>query len=232
VRERFSSTHSALAVLAAAVLGVGAATAFAEVVVYSNDMGSQSAFNEILRSGGGKRCDKKYRAKSKVMHASVKKTPTTCSFRPPVQGDDELPNQGVAIDGKILKQTPKALRNKAFIEATVRAGGSGTGYALRVYPKKRRFELRRGPGGGDFPATGRSDAIRKIDEKNRIEVIATGAEITAVINGKEVARVTDTNPGQVLGTKVRFAIGSGSQRDTEKVVVGTFKRIAVSVPDP
>ena len=30
---------------------------------------------------------------------------------------------------------------------------------------------------------------------------------------------------------MRFAIGSG-QRDKEKTVVGTFKRIAVSVPDP
>ena len=222
----------ALAAVAATALVAGAATTLAEVPVYDNDMSSQGDFNEILRSGGGKRCDKKYREKSKVLLAKVRKTPTTCSFRPPVQGDDELPNQGVAVDGKILEKTPKALRSKAFIEATVRAGGSGTGYALRIYPKKQRFEVRRGPDGGDFPATGRSDAINKIDEKNRIEVIATGAEITALINGEEVARLTDTNPGQVEGTKVRFAIGSGSQRDTEKTVVGTFKRIAVSVPDP
>jgi hypothetical protein len=227
----FLRPRTTLAIVLAA-LGLGAATAIASVVVYSNDMGSQGDFNQILRSGGGKRCDKKYREKSKVMLASVKKTPTTCSFRPPVQGDNELPNQGVAIDGKILKQTPKALRNKAFIEATVRAGGSGTGYALRIYPKKQRYELRRGPNGGEFPATGHSDAIHKVDEKNRIEVVATGAEIRALVNGKEVAKVNDTNPGQVEGTKVRFAIGSGSQRDTEKVVVGTFNRIAVSVPDP
>ena len=227
----FPRPSKALAI-ALATLGVGAAVAGAEVVVYTNDMSSEAEFRQILRSGGGKRCDKKYRDKSKVMLASVKKTPTTCSFRPPVQGDSEIPNHGVAIDGKILKETPKALRSKAFIEATVRAGGGGTGYTLRIYPKKQRYELKRGPGGGGFPAKGQSDAIKKINEKNRIEVIATGAEIRAVVNGKEVAKVNDTNPGQVEGAKIRFAIGSGSQRDTEKTVVGTFKRIAVSVPDP
>jgi len=227
----FLRPRTALA-LVLATLGLAAAAAVAEVVVYSNDMGSKSKFDEILRAGGGKRCDKKYRDKAKTMLASVKKTPTTCSFRAPVQGDSEVPNMGVAVDGKILKDTPKFLRNKAFIEATVRAGGSSTGYALRVYPKKQRFELRRGPGGGSFPATGHSDAINKINERNRVEVIATGAEIKAVINGKEVAKVSDSNPGQVEGTKVRFAIGSGSQRNTEKALVGTFKRIAVSVPEP
>ncbi len=227
----FLRPRTALAIVLA-MLAFGAVAAVASVTVYTNDMSTESEFDEILRSGGGKRCDKKYRHKSKAMLASVKKTPTTCSFRPPVQGDNELANQGVAVDGKILKETPKFLRNKAFIEATVRAGGSNTGYALRVYPKKQRYELRRTPGGRDFPATGKSTAINKIDEKNRIEVIATGGVITALINGKQVAKVTDSNPGQVEGSKVRFAIGSGSQRDTEKTVVGTFKRIAVSVPDP
>ncbi len=232
MKERLFSTHSALAALVAAMLGLGAATALGAVVVYSNDFSSRAEFEEIQRSGGGKRCDKKYREKSNVLLAKVRKTPTTCSFRPPVQGDDELPNQAVSVDGKILKNTPKALRNKAFLEATVRAGGAGSGYALRIYPKKQRYELRRGPEGGGFPAKGRSDAINRIHERNRLEVIATGAEVKAVVNGERVAKLNDTNPALVGGVKVRFAIGSGSRRDTEKVVVGTFKRIAVSVPDP
>jgi hypothetical protein len=215
---------------ALAVLGVGAATALAEVTVYSNDMSTQGKFNEILRAGGGKRCDKKYREKSKVMLASVKKSPTTCSFRVPVQGDDELPNQGVSVEGKILKETPKSVRGGAFIEATVRAGGSNTGYSLRIFPQKQRFEIRRGPSGGGFPKKGKSDAIKKINERNRIEIIATGAQITAKVNGMEVAKVSDSNPGQVQGRKVRFAIGSQANKD--KTVVGTFKRIAVSVPEP
>jgi hypothetical protein len=227
----FLRPRTALAI-ALAALGICAAAAIGEVVVYTNDMGSEAEFKQILRAGGGKRCDKKYRDKSKVMLASVKSTPTTCSFRPPVQGDDELPNNGVSVDGKILKETPKVLRPKAFIEATVRAGGGNTGYSLRIYPKKKRYELRRDPAGDGFPKQGKSSAIHGIDEKNRIEIIATGAEVTALVNGKEVAKLNDANPGQVEGRKIRFALGSGSQRDTEKIVVGTFKRIAVSVPDP
>ncbi len=211
-------------------LGAGAATSFAAVTVYNNDMATQGDFNEILRSGGGKRCDKKYREKSKVMLASVKKSPTTCSFRPPVQGDDALANQTVSVEGKILKETPKSVRGGAFIEATVRAGGSSTGYSLRIFPQKQRYELRRGPAGGGFPVEGKSDAIKKVNVRNKVEIVATGAEIKAVVNGKEVAKVNDTNPGQVQGRKVRFAIGSKADKD--KPVVGTFKRIAVSVPDP
>ncbi len=228
--ERLFRTRRALASAVAAVLTLGAATAVAEVTVYDNDFSSQGQFNQILRSGGGKRCDKNYREKSKVMVASVKKSPTTCSFRPPVQGDDELPNQGVSVDGKILKETPKAVRGGAFIEVTVRAGGANTGYSLRIFPQRQRYELDRRPAGNGFPAEGKSDAIKKVNERNRIEIVATGAEIRAIVNGKQVAKLSDSNPGEVQGRKVRFAIGSRANKD--KPVIGTFKRVAVAVPDP
>src|SRR3954454_5557908 len=148
--ERRNILRVALAALVAGCVAL-AGTALADVVVYNNDFSTQGAFRDIVRSGGGKRCDKKYREKSKVMLASVKRTPTTCSFRPPVQGDDELPNQGVAVEGKILKATPKAVRSSSFIEVTVRAGGAGSGYSFRIFPQRKRFELDRGPGGGGFP---------------------------------------------------------------------------------
>ena len=213
-----------------AVLAAGAATSLAAVTVYSNDMSSQAEFNEIVRSGGGKRCDRKYREKSKVMHASVKKSPTTCSFRPPVQGDRELPNYGFAVEGKILKDTPRGMRGGAFIEVSVRAGGSNTGYSFRIFPDRDRYELTRRPNGAGFPDKGKSDAIKGINERNRIELVATGAEIAAFVNGKEVARLNDSNPGQVPGNKLRFALGS--QSDKDKTVTATFKKVAVSVPDP
>ena len=58
------------------------------------------------------------------------------------------------------------MRGGAFIELTVRAGGGGVGYTLRVFPQKKRFELRRGPGRRRVPAQGKSDAINKINERN------------------------------------------------------------------
>ena len=228
--DRTKLTRVAIAALVAGSLAL-AASALAEVTVYENDFSSQGKFREIERSGGGKRCDKKYREKSKVMLASVKRNPTTCSFRPPVQGDDSLPNHGVSVDAKVLKNTTKSVRGSVFIETTVRAGGGGTGYSLRIFPQRKRYELSRGPAGAGFPQSGKSSAIKKVNERNRIEIIATGAEIRAVVNGKEVAKVADSNPGQVQGRKVRFALGCRSKKKNKKVVA-TFKRVAVSVPNP
>ena len=62
-------------------------------------------------------------------------------------------------------------------------------------------------------------------------MIATGAELRAVVNGKEIAKVADSNPGQVRGRKVRFAVGSRSNKKNKKTV-GTFRQVTVAVPDP
>jgi hypothetical protein len=219
-----------IAGLAAGCLLAGGATALAEVTVYDNDFSTQGRYDEIARSGGGKRCDRKYREKSKILLASVKKSPANCAFRPPIQGDDELPNHSVLIDAKILKKTPSSARKGAFFEVTVRAGGKGSGYTLRIFPERQRFELTRGPGGQGFPVSGKNKAIKKTNSRNRIVLTATGAEIVATVNKKELASVSDSNPGAVEGRKVRFAIGN--QSNTDKKTVGTFKEVAVSVPDP
>jgi hypothetical protein len=221
-------TRSAVAVAAAVLLTAAVGTAVAAVTVYDNGFSNRTEFKEIIKSGGGKRCDRSYRKKGKSMRAAVKRSPTTCSFRPPVQGDAELPNHDVRVDGKILKKTPKELRGGAFVELTVRAGGGGVGYTLRVFPHKKRFELRRGPSGGEFPVRGRSNAIKRVNKRNQLRVTASGATIRALVNGKEVARAEDSNPGQVAGTKIRFALGSLKERQGS--VVATFKKVAVAVP--
>jgi hypothetical protein len=46
---------------------------------------------------------------------------------------------------------------------------------------------------------GKSKAINKINQRNRIEIVATGAELRAIVNGKEVAKVADSNPGAPSG---------------------------------
>jgi len=216
--------------LALAGLGsllIGAIAAQAAVRVYSNDFSSRAKFAEIERSGG-KACERRYREKGKSMLASVQRGPATCSFRPPVQGDGELPNHHVTVDGKILDRTPKSIRGGAFIELSVRSGGGGVGYSLRVYPEKKRFVLGRGPDGGEFPVTEQSRAVNKIGKRNQLELVANGADVRAFVNRKEVAKLSDQNPGQVTGRKIRFAIGS--EKQTKKRVVGTFKRVSVSVP--
>jgi hypothetical protein len=213
-------------VLTAAIAGVAVAT-----TVYSNSFGSEAQFNEIVRSGGGKHCDHNYRAKSKTMHVSVHGGPATCSFRPPVQGDSELPDHIARVQGKILKKTPNSARAGAFIEVDVRAGGGGVAYSLIVFPEKRKFELLRGPkGGGDFPVRGKSKAIKGVNKPNVIQLSAVGAKLVATVNGKQVAAATDDDPGQVTGRKVRFGIGSA--KNTSKDVIAVVKRVSVAVPTP
>jgi hypothetical protein len=225
---RPSPTTGVLALAAAIVLTAGLATAFADFTVYTNDFNSHSEFKEIIRSGGGKACDRRYRKKSGSMVASLKKGNRTCSFRPPVQGDGQLPNQTVTLDGSILKKTPKSIRGGAFIEITVRAGGGDSGYTLRVFPHKHRFQLLRTPGGGGFPVTGKDKKIKRIGDRNKLTLAARGGKITASVNGKELASVEDTNPGQVTGSKIRFAVGNRKKKS--KPVIAVFKRIAVAVP--
>ncbi len=215
--------------LSAAILAIaGLATAFAAVTVYQNDFGSKAEFKEIFKTSGAKACDRRYREQSTTMVASVQRGKTTCSFRPPVQGDAELPNHTATVDGQILKTTPKSVRGGAFIEVTIRAGGAGTGYTLRIIPNKHRFELQRSPGSPEFPEEGKNNAIERVNERNQLRLTARGAKITAIVNGEELAIIDDPNPGQVLGSKIRFAVGNAKQKD--KAVVATFKRVAVSVP--
>jgi hypothetical protein len=221
--------------IAAAVAAVGLAAALAAVAVattvYSNDFASEGMFDQIVRSGGGKHCEHNYRAKSKTMHISVHGGPATCSFRPPVQGDSELPDHIARVQGKVLKKTPRSSRGGAFIELDVRAGGGGVAYSLLVFPEKKKFELLRGPrGGGEFPARGKSKAINPTNKPNVLQLSALGAKIVATVNGKQVAAVTDNDPGQVTGRKVRFGIGTA--KGSSKDVIAVVKRISVAVPTP
>jgi hypothetical protein len=219
-----------VALAGAILLTVALASALASVSVYDNNFSSRAEFKEMIKSGGGKRCDRSYRRKAKSLLVSIKRSPTVCSFRPPVQGDAALPNYDVKLDGKVLKKTAKSLRGGAFIEIDVRVGGGGVGYYLHVYPKSKRFELQRGPRAAGFPVKGKSNAIKTINERNQLRLVAAGAKITAYVNGKEIASVEDDNPGQVSGEKIRFAAGSDKKK--KGVVAATFKKVTVAVPDP
>ena len=46
--------------------------AVAAVTVYDNNFSSRAEYKEMIKSGGGKRCERKFRSKSKAMLASVK----------------------------------------------------------------------------------------------------------------------------------------------------------------
>jgi hypothetical protein len=222
--------HSiSIAALVAVTLALAVAATAVGVTVYANNFSSRAEFEQIDRSGGGKRCERHYREKQETMLVSVKKGSATCGYRVPVQGDSELPDHQLTIDGKVLNATPKSVRGGAFLELTLRAGGGGVGYSLRVFPEKGRYELSRGPrGGGDFPANGKSNAIKGVNKRNKLTLSAKGSRVTALVNKEQVASVQDGDPGQVGGRKVRFGIGNA--KNSSKDVAAVVKDVAVGVP--
>lgn len=220
------------AVAACAALVAFAAVADASVAIYQNDFSSKAEYKELRKSGGGKKCGSRYRKQAQTLVASVKKAPASCGFRPPVQGDGALPDHQLRLDAKLLPKTPKSARKRAFLSVELRAGAGGVGYQLKVFPKKKRYELTRSPGGGGggFPAKGKSGEINGIGERNRLTLQAFGARVRALVNGEEVADVSDDNPGQVDGQKLR--IGLGAEQKAGKGAVAAFKKLRIAIPSP
>lgn len=203
--------------------------ALAVVQVYSNGFNSRQSAKALRAADAGKRCERGWQKKRDQVRVTLKRAPGVCTYRPPVQGDGPRPDHRFQAKGKISKNTHKNVRGGAYLTVSVRVGG-GDRYELRVFPRGRRYVLRRQPSGGGFPATGTNPEIGKIGRKNRVLLAATGNEIRAKVNGATLATVTDGNASQLDGRRLEFGIGS--EADTKRNTVGAFSKIAVSVPNP
>ena len=229
MRSKRQTTRTlALLLTAGAVSLAFAASAAAVIYVYSNGFGSRADVKEMKKSGGGKKCDKRFRKKGESMHVSVTGR-RFCEFKPPIVGDGSQPNQVILAKGKVLpKHTPKALRKSAYLAVRVRVGG-GDWYELQIRPKQRRFKLERSPQEGSVSEEGRNDAIRPIKQPNALRLDVKGDRVTAIVNGEELASVVDSSPGEVGGRRVSF--GLGSRKDGRRATVGVFDRVRVGIPE-
>jgi hypothetical protein len=224
-------TRPAVVLLAAALaLGLAAVVALAGVTVYKNNFSSKAEAKE-LRHSSGKYCAKRWRRKAKNVRAQRNRGSGACVYRPPVEGDAAGPDHDFRVKEKLLKATPKGIRKTAYVAVAVRSGRS-SGYELRIFPKGHKFQLRRAPsgGGGGFPAKGRSEAIKGVSKPNVVRLKAVGNKVTASVNGTRLARVTDSNAGQVDGRKLAVAVGN--KRRSNKQVVATFDNLRLLVPNP
>jgi len=222
-------TTPAVALLAAALaLGLAAAVALAGVTVYKNNFSSETEAKE-LRHSSGKHCAKRWRQKAKSVRAQRNRGSGACGYRPPVEGDTAGPDHDFRVKEKLLKATPKGIRGSAYVAVTVRSGKS-SGYELRIFPKRHKFQLHRVPSGGGFPAKGRNQAIKGVGKPNVVRLKAFGKKVTARVNGTQLAKVTDSDAGQVNGRKLQVAVGS--TRRSHKQVVATFDNLKLLVPNP
>jgi Domain of Unknown Function (DUF1080) len=197
------------------------AGAEAVIYVYSNGFKARADVREVTRKGGGAKCDKSFRRNGESLGVTALGR-RLCEYSPPVAGDASQPNHVLMAKGRVLKSTPKALRDDAYLAVKVRAG-QGRGYELQVRPKAGRFKLLRSPSGGGVDESGKSNAINKIGKLNTLRLEVKNARVKAFVNGKKVAGAVDSNPEQIDGRKLTF--GLGSRKDGHRAVVGSFDRI-------
>ena len=169
---------------------------------------------------------------AKSMRAAVKRSPTTCSFRPPVQGDSELPNHDVKVDGQDPQEDAEVDARRRLPRAHASApAAAGSATRCGCSRSKKRFELRRGPAGGGFPVQGQE---QRDQEDQRAQPASPHRRRRGDRGRSSTAR---RSPRSTTATPAR----SGPQdplRDRQPEgqeqgsVVATFKRVAVAVPTP
>jgi len=228
-RGHFRLNILAVAGVAVLALALAVAAGAAVVGIYTNSFNTKPQFREIQQITKSEACRKTFKAAAKSMEIRVRKAPRACFYRPPVQGSNPRPDHRLDVDGKIIVSTPKAIRGDAYLTASLRVG-DGRRYELRVFPKGKRFELRRQPTNAGFPVVGTHGDIRKVGAVNKIRLIATGGQIRGIANGTQIASVTDPNPGQLDGVKIQFGIGN--EADSGRNTEGRINRVKVSVPAP
>ena len=219
----------AAAVIGAAALFATTSVALGFVDIYKNGFGSRANYREVKAVGGGSHCDREHKRGRGLMEVVVKDGRRACQFKPPVQGNQSKPDHRFDGAARIIRDTPQALRADAYLFLAVRVGGDAR-YELRVFPKDKEFQLRRKPDGAMFPVAGPNGAVKGMGKLNKMALIAEGDRVRAIVNGTEVADVTDPNPNDVIGRRLDF--GVGTLKDTKKNTVGNFDSISVGVPDP
>jgi hypothetical protein len=225
VQIRSLAAGAAVATALAAVVFAGAA--LADVLVYSNGLKTNNDGKELSHfEGAGKNCARHVRGGSLLIQVTGK---DTCGYRLPIEGDRPQPNHEIHARLKLAKETPKQLRAKSFLGLAVRTGG-GTGYTLRILPKRHQFKLRRTPKGAGFPVSGKSHAIKATGKWNDVRLQAFGTHVAAFVNGKKLADVNDSAASAVKGRKAGVFAGANKANAT-----GAFARVddvRLAVPSP
>jgi len=213
--------------MASAVL---TATAIAGVTVYKNDFSSSKEAKEV-RHAEGKHCKKGWRKKAKSLEVDAERGRTVCGYRPPVQGDATRPNHGIRVDAKLLKKTPKKVRDRVYVGVAVRSA-KDIGYELQVFPSEHKFRLSRRAGSDNVNVLdkGTNKAIKGVNKRNVLNLSVSGSQVAAGVNGKRVAKVADRKSSQIDGRKLEFMLGYAKKR--KKPASATFDSLAVQVPKP
>jgi hypothetical protein len=213
---------------AALVVGALGAVAFATVTVYQNPFAHRGDVRE-LKKQGGKACMREFSRTHNRLVVIAKRAPKNCPLRLPVAGDQPRPDHVIKVDAKLSKETPKSVRRRAYVGVALRVGGK-SGYELRIYPRRGRFELLRRPNGAGFPDEGRSRAIRGVGKTNTLRLQIFGRRVVAGVNGRQLASMPDRRSERIGGRRIQISLGN--RGNSKKNTKGGFDSLMVGVPDP
>ena len=184
------------------------------------------SFNEILRAGGGKRCDRSIARRARSMRASVKVSPTTCSFRPPVQGDTELPNQR----SRSRARSSRKRRSRFAAPPSSRSPFGRAAQHRLLLRCSQGASVSSSPEARQVPASRSARATRSRGSMCATRrLAATGARSPR--GERQGGRCGLRNATRVRSRARRCALRSAATARRQGQI-GTFKRVAVSVPDP
>ena len=229
--RRFAITFLATAV--ACLATAGAALAVKAIAIYANNMGTTAKRAQVVKISGSN-CD---RGGSPIaLRVTVGRRTDECIYRTPVVGRDVE----IFATARLLSGTPRAIRKRTFLALNLRNGGGGK-YQLAVFPRQRKFQLRKDlpDGTRKFLAVGkRIKRIHGINKANKMRLRAFNLERTrdkddcrllVYIGDKRLAVVTDDHAGPLRGRFASMSVGS-SKNDAG--AVASFDDVLVRVPSP
>jgi hypothetical protein len=221
-----------IAAFGALALSAGAIAAGA-IGIYGNNMDSVAKRKQIVKLSG-RVCERG--GSNAAFKVALGKRTQECLYRTPVVGRD------IEVDAvaRLLSGTPRDIRKRTFVALNLRTGGGGK-YQLAVFPRLRKFQVRKDlpDGTRKFLAVGKH--IQRIHGLNQANVLRFRAfnredtqpkgdvRLTVIIGGKRQAVVTDPAGADLQGRYVGFSVGSSKNAPG---AVGSFDDVAVRVPSP
>jgi len=215
--------------LITASLALAAGAGAAMIGIYRNGMESNAQRSQLVKLTGR---DCARRSTGGALRITVGKRTGECSYRTPVVGRD----LEVSATERLLGDTPKKLKPKAFLAVQLRAGG-GARYQLAVFPRQRKVQLRKvlRDGSVKFLRVVKNEkAVRGIGRANKLRLSAINegrarARLRASLGRKTVAEYLDTEAGEVGGRASGFSVGSVKGGNG---VTATVDNVVIRVPSP
>jgi hypothetical protein len=229
---RLRITGAALAAILATLALAGGAGA-ALIGIYRNSMETTAQRSEAVKLFG-ERCSRG--GSDHALRVVVGKRTKECSYRSPVIGRD----LEISATTRLLSSTPKAVRQKAYLALTLRAGGGGH-YQLLAYPLQRKAQLRKTlpDGSVEYLRIAKNvKTIQGVDKANKLRLRAfniTGGpdkgncRILGYVGKLLVADFTDHAAGELQGRASGFAVGAAKKA---KGAAASFDDVVIRVPSP